>query len=127
MKYQVQNKSGTPIVKNLSRRTAIKEQCLNCSSWSTTERTRCQHTDCQLHPYREGKTFEGWSSQERAKAIRVYCLDNCCCGSEADVTKCPTPTCPLFPFRRSKVDRSVEIPAGAQAGLVPASQATAPC
>ena len=109
MKYQVQDKSGTTTVKNLSRRTAVKELCLNCSAWSPSERSNCQLTDCPLHPHREGKKFEGWSAAGRAKAIRSYCLENCCCGERSEVTNCSTPTCPLFPFRRSHTDKSVEV------------------
>jgi hypothetical protein len=52
---------------------------------------------------------DGGSSCGRAKAIRSYCLENCCCGDRSEVANCSTPTCPLFPFRRSKVDRSVEL------------------
>ena len=80
MKFKIQDKTGTTTVKDLSRRTAIKEQCLNCSGWSPSERSNCQHTDCELHPYREGKRPDGGSSADRSKAIRSYCLENCCCG-----------------------------------------------
>ena len=35
---------------------------------------------------------------DRAKAIRVKCLD-CCCDSHAEVRKCHITECALWPFR----------------------------
>lgn len=37
----------------------------------------------------------------RAKAIRLKCLD-CCCGSSNEVSLCPSKECPLWRYRRGK-------------------------
>lgn len=34
----------------------------------------------------------------RAKAIRMKCID-CCCDQQAEVRKCPATNCPLWRFR----------------------------
>ena len=40
----------------------------------------------------------------RAKAIRLKCLD-CCCGSSNEVSLCPSKECPLWRYRRGKEER----------------------
>jgi len=104
MKVEIMTKTGTK-VKNLNRRKAIRERCINCSGWSTPEVTNCTFTDCQLYPYRSGQGKQ--NAKARSIAIREYCL---WCGADQpnEVRKCPAILCPLFAFRLSSTDRSVE-------------------
>lgn len=109
MKLLIKDKNDTLVLKNLSRRRAVKELCLNCSAWSPSQRTNCPVTDCPLRPYRNGEIPEGLTAADRARALRTYCLEGCCCGDRTEVRDCAITTCAIRPWRRSKVDRSMEV------------------
>jgi hypothetical protein len=109
LKYYIKDKNDQLVLKDLNRRKAIKELCLNCSAWASRDRKTCPVTECQLHPYRNGELPEGKTTKDRADAIREYCLTWCCMGQSGEVTKCNITTCPCFPFRQTRLDRSVEI------------------
>ncbi|MBC8427020.1 MAG: hypothetical protein ISR63_10255 [Desulfobacterales bacterium] len=106
MKVEIYKKGGFELVtKDLNRRKAIRERCLNCCAWSPKEVEKCFADDCQLYPYRSGQGKQ--DAVARAKAIREYCLW-CCADQIGEVWKCVSKFCPLFPYRMSKADRSVE-------------------
>ena len=105
MKLAIQHKRGSKIV-NLNRRRAIRERCLNCSAWSTSEVLNCKFTECPLYQFRSGQGKQ--NAKLRSKAIRDYCLW-CCGGSRSEVANCPSSDCSLYPYRKSIVDRSAEI------------------
>lgn len=48
-----------------SRRTAIKEHCLECSGYSPSERKRCQAVGCALWAFRNG--YEVDENNQRIK------------------------------------------------------------
>lgn len=106
MRYKVLSKDGIEI-KNLSRRTAIRHKCWDCSGWNYAEIKDCEHTDCELHPYRMGKLPKDKTSTERSQTIREYC--SWCSNGESEKKHCPCKDCSLFPFRMSQTDKSVEI------------------
>ena len=105
MKVAIQEKSGYKIV-DMNRRKAIREKCLNCSSWSAKDVKNCEMTDCQLYQFRSGQGKQ--DSKLRAKAIRKYCLW-CMCDRPNEVSKCTAPDCPLFAYRKVTIDRSIKI------------------
>ncbi len=49
------NSNGDVITKRLTRGRAIRERCLNCGGWSTTDVRKCTFTDCPLQEYRMGR------------------------------------------------------------------------
>jgi len=106
MKVFVQTKDGHNRVKDLNRRKSIRELCLNCCGWTSSEVRKCKHIKCALHLYRTGNGNQ--NAKAREKAIRAYCLW-CSGGKPSEVTQCPVPDCPLFAFRKQRLDRSVEI------------------
>ena len=106
MKVKVQTKDGANEVKDLNRRKAIRERCLNCSGWCLAEIRDCKFTECTLHPYRNGNGKQ--DAKARVKAIREYCLW-CFIGKRKGVTQCKAEDCPLFAFRKRGVDKSVKI------------------
>ena len=108
MKVQIYAKGGFKLItKDLNRRKAIRERCMNCVAWSPKEVENCIFADdCQLYPFRSGQGKQ--DAKLRAKAIRAYCLDFCCVGQPYEVQKCVSRYCPLFPYRHHKTDRSVE-------------------
>jgi hypothetical protein len=105
MKLAIQHKHGSKIM-NLNRRKAIRERCLNCSAWSTSEVLNCDFAECALYHFRSGQGKQ--NAKFRSKAIRDYCLW-CCAGSRSEIAKCPSSDCSLFPYRKSIIDRSAEI------------------
>jgi len=105
MKLAIQHKHGSKIV-NLNRRKAIRERCLNCSAWSTSEVLDCEFTECPLYQFRSGQGKQ--NAKLRSKAIRDYCLW-CMVGSRSEVSKCPSLDCSLFAYRNFTLDRSAEI------------------
>jgi hypothetical protein len=105
MKVHLLRKNGIEII-DLNRRRAIRERCLNCSSWSPKEVSNCEFTNCSLYPFRAGMGKQ--NAKERNKAIRKYCLW-CMNLQRSLVSKCPSRDCPLFPYRINRVDRSTEI------------------
>ncbi len=107
MKVQIYAKKGRfkLIIKDLNRRKAIRERCLNCSAWSPKEVKNCIFLDCQLYRFRLG--IGNQDPRERSKVIREYCLW-CCADQPGEVRKCVSRYCPLFPYRQYKTDRSVE-------------------
>ena len=106
MKIKLQTKDGTYKIKDINRRKAIRERCLNCSGWELRQVRNCEITKCRLHPFR--KRNDKQDAKARGKAIKAYCLW-CSGGKPSEVTKCPVPDCPLFAFRKQRLDRSVEI------------------
>jgi hypothetical protein len=102
---KIHHKSGQKKIA-VNRRKAIRERCLNCSSWYRKDVDDCYMTDCHLHPYRTGKGKQ--NAKKRAVAIRLYCFW-CCAEQRAEVLKCPAKDCPLFPYRKSIIDKSVKI------------------
>lgn len=92
---------------NINRRKAIRERCLNCSSWYTKETINCNFLDCSLYPFRLGTGKQ--NSKERNKAIRDYCLWCSGEGTTSEVRKCTNPDCALFAYRLSGTDKSIEI------------------
>ncbi len=107
MKVQIYAKGGFKLItKDLNRRKAIRERCMNCVAWSPKEVEDCFAVDdCQLYLYRSGRGKQ--DAKARSKAIREYCLW-CCAGQPYEVQKCVSRYCPLFPYRHHKTDRSVE-------------------
>ena len=59
--------------RNLNRREAIHERCLNCSGWIPSDVKNCPHAGCNFYPYRTGKGKQ--NAQARNKAIRNHCLE----------------------------------------------------
>lgn len=106
MKVLIQTKDGRHKVKDLNRRKAIRERCLNCSGWSLPQVRNCEIIKCKLHPFRSGNGKQ--DSKARVIAIREYCLW-CAGGSRSEVYHCPAKDCPLFAFRKQRIDRTVEI------------------
>jgi len=104
MKMQIQTKDGH-IVKNLNRRKAIREYCLNCSGFSLKIVKDCVIKECDLYPYRIGDYD---NSEDRSSSIRKKCL-NCCNNHKPEVLKCTTSNCALWAYRKSGIDRSLEI------------------
>ncbi|MBC8177214.1 MAG: hypothetical protein ISR61_03510 [Desulfobacteraceae bacterium] len=124
MKVQVYKKGGFELVtKELNRRKAIRERCLNCLNWSPKAVAQCFANKCQLYPYRSGQGKQ--DAAARAKAIRGYCLDFCCVGQPYEVQKCVSRYCPLFAYRHYKTDRSVECTQDAEKGHIRGYEATA--
>jgi hypothetical protein len=105
MKLAIQHKRGSKIV-NLNRRRAIRERCLNCSAWSTSDVLKCEITECALNHFRSGQGKQ--NAKLRSKAIRDFCLW-CLAGSSSEVSKCSSSDCSLFAYRNSTLDRSTEI------------------
>lgn len=106
MKVQIYAKGGFKLkTKDLNRRKAIRERCMNCSEWSPKEVENCFADDCQLYPYRSGQGKQ--DPKARSKAIRGYCLW-CCAGQSYEVQKCVSRYCSLFPYRQARTDKSVE-------------------
>ncbi len=108
MKIKIESRNDHKIIK-LNRRKAIREKCLNCSSWSSKEVQNCQLKECHLYPYRIFTSKQ--NPAKRSKAIRGYCLKWCMAGQFHQVKLCPSKDCSLYPYRQSKVDKSVEIAA----------------
>ena len=108
MRVETYKKGGFQLVtKNLNRRKAIRERCMNCSNWSPKAVADCFADDCDLFLYRSGQGQQ--NAAARAKAIRKYCLW-CCADQVGEVWRCVSRYCPLFPYRKTKTDRSVEVP-----------------
>ena len=103
MKVFVATKYGKAI-KDLNRRKAIRERCLNCVGWVPSEVRNCEIKYCRLHLYRMGVGKQ--NPQERAEAIRKYCLW-CCCDSFAEIRACPADDCPFYGFRLGKKDKAI--------------------
>lgn len=100
MKVSIMSKNGSKIV-DLNRRKAIREKCLNCSTWYPSDLEKCRFTDCPLYLYRMGKGKQ--NPKTRKKAIRSYCLW-CMADKWSEVIRCVSQTCPLFIFRKSRVE-----------------------
>jgi hypothetical protein len=105
LKVQISGKNGPKVI-DLNRRRAIRERCLNCSSWFLKEVTHCEMKDCHLFPYRSGQGKQ--NATARKKSIRQYCLW-CTCNQPKEIRLCPAKDCPLYAYRMMSVDRSVEI------------------
>lgn len=82
---------------NLNRRQAIRLRCLDCSGFSAKEVSKCDHTWCELHPFRLPRTKQ--DPKARDKAIKAYCKNNCMAGQQKEVELCPSLGCPLYKFR----------------------------
>lgn len=105
MRVPVLRKNGVRVI-NLYRRRAIRERCLNCSSWSHKEVTMCKFNNCPLYPFRMGKGKQ--DAKARSKAIRTYCLW-CMNGQRSEVSNCPSVDCPLFLYRKTRTERPHKI------------------
>jgi len=106
MKIKIYAKGGFKlIIKDLNRRKAIRERCMNCVAWTPKDVENCFADDCQLYLYRSGVGKQ--DPKSRSKAIREYCLW-CCAGQPYEVQKCVSRYCPLFPYRQANTDKSVE-------------------
>lgn len=105
MEYIIQTKNGHKM-RNLNRRRAIREKCLNCSGWILKEVANCEFIDCDLYPFRSGKGKQ--EAKERAKSVRNYCLW-CMNDQPGEVAKCPCHDCSLWPYRKTGVDKSLKI------------------
>jgi len=105
MKVMIQSRDGFT-VKDLNRKRACRETCLNCSGWVPSQVRDCTFNDCPLYSYRMGRGRQ--DAAERAEDIRRYCID-CQGGNSRDIGSCPTTYCPLYPYRLSTVDRSVKV------------------
>lgn len=86
----------------MSRQTAIRAKCLDCSGGSPADVRHCIFKNCTLYPYRI--TQEAGRGQ-KAKAIKDFCLA-CCNGSAAERSKCPAVNCPLHEYRRGRLQRT---------------------
>ena len=111
---RIQTKHGQQ-VKHLNRRRAIRERCLNCSSWSEAEVRDCEATECALYSYRMGTGKQ--DPKARAKAIRAYCL-RCHAGQRYEIKNCPSTDCPLFYFRNLTAIRDAKIECDAGTGHI---------
>ena len=83
---------------------AIRQRCLDCSSYSYTEIENCEFWSCPLYPFRKSRwnnKIKGASRTALLRAIRKKCLD-CCLGSTEEVRNCPVKNCPLYNFRFGK-------------------------
>ena len=98
-------KNGHEVIK-LNRRKAIREKCLNCSTWVTKEVAECTFDDCHLYPFRSGKGKQ--DGKARAKAIRNHCLW-CMNGQQSEIWKCPSEDCSLWSYRKSTTDWSINV------------------
>ena len=81
MKIAILGKNGLTLI-DLDRRKAIRERCLNCSSWIPKEASNCSFHNCPLYPYRMAKGKQ--NAKARRKAIRKYCLW-CMSGKPSDI------------------------------------------
>lgn len=82
----------------LNRRKAIRERCLNCTSWIPSEVSECPMEDCSLHPFRSARGKQ--DPKNRDGAIKAHCL--WCSGSRHEVSLCPVTRCPLYGYRNSR-------------------------
>ena len=80
----------------MSRRSAIRLKCLDCSSGYRSELTSCQHDDCPLYRFRTGNGKQ--NPKERNEAIKVYC-QWCMYDNSGDISNCPALDCPLYEYR----------------------------
>ncbi len=113
-KVSIMGKHGLKVV-DLNRRKAIRERCLNCSCWITSEVTNCSFSDCPLYPFRSGRGKQ--NPKARGMAIKKYCLW-CMCRKQSEVRRCVSTDCPLYAYRMKAIDRSVEINSEAQNGHI---------
>ena len=98
MKAKILTKKGMVETVDLNRRKAIRLRCWDCSGFEYNEVRNCEHTKCELYPYRMGT--EKQNPTARRKAIRAYCVNNCMIGQKREVTKCASKDyCPLYLFR----------------------------
>lgn len=94
-KADILSRHGVKTVE-LTRRRAIREKCMDCSAWRSTEVDRCSFRKCALFPYRTGKGKQ--DAKARNKAIRTHCTW-CMAGDVHEVKRCTSPHCALFSFR----------------------------
>jgi hypothetical protein len=114
IKTSILQKDGHKTV-YLNRTKAIRERCLNCSCWDTSEVKICTFTDCNLYPYRVQEN-EG-DSKKRNDDIRKYCVSWCCNNQPLEVKHCPVTDCPLFNFRPFRSGRSAQKDENAVSGV----------
>lgn len=115
----------TPLTENtrLTPNKAIRAYCLWCCAGSKNEVRLCKKVDCELHPFRLGKSpyhknskdqvnaetlqdgtqlpSPGDKNRSLVKRIRNKCLD-CSGGSTKEVNQCPFKDCDLHPYRMGK-------------------------
>lgn len=92
--------------KNVTRGTAIRQKCLDCSGGSYGAVRNCSQTNCTLYRYRMGREQPGLPGGRvtRNRAIRLMCR-SCCCGNWTEVRRCAAKKCPLYPYRLGKINR----------------------
>ena len=99
-----------------SRRLAIKYYCMECVGFVHDEMKNCTTPECPFFEYRFGKLPQGKTVNNRAKAIRGYCL-NCVSDDQDYIAHCLEESseklCPIHPYRLAgyKTDTSSLIPA----------------
>ena len=98
----------------MSRQTAIRARCIDCSGGSRAEVRGCSFRSCPLYPYR---ITEQAGRGQKAKAIKDYCTA-CSNGSAHERSKCPAVKCPLHIYRNGRRQQAAEQPEkGAQEPL----------
>ena len=95
MKALIRRKNGIEEV-DINRRKAIREKCLNCSSWSPKEVKECDVHACDLYDFRLGAGKQ--DAKKRTKSINTYCTW-CMGGDKYEIKRCTVETCPLYSFR----------------------------
>lgn len=89
---------------------AIRARCLNCKGWENTPVRECEITDCNLWPYRLGKSPNRQKSARTrgqngikipSRAIADHCLA-CSGNSVSERRQCPATECPLWAFRNGR-------------------------
>jgi hypothetical protein len=78
----------------------IRKRCKDCMPDSVSDITKCESTECRLHPFRMGK--RGKSDLTPLKSIKKYCKDFCMNGSYEELVHCASPSCSLFGYRMGK-------------------------
>lgn len=105
MKVKLISKNGFKLA-IINRRKAIREKCLDCSSWLKNEVKNCSFNGCKLYGFR--LAIGQQNAKARKEAIHRHCK-LCSGGGSKEVKKCPTETCALYAFRLSTPDRSVSV------------------
>jgi hypothetical protein len=81
----------------MSRRKAIKDECISCTAGSKKAVRDCIIENCELYTYRLGKMEKG-KSIERNRAIKDYCK-HCQGGDRKLVKECHINGCSLYSYR----------------------------
>jgi hypothetical protein len=120
MKATMHGRIGLKTV-HLNRRRAIRERCLNCSSWSIKEVQECIFEDCPLYPYRSGQGKQ--KAKARNQAIKSFCAW-CMAGEKGEIKRCVSVHCPLFIYRRGVTEKPS--PVSTKGHIEPVFEANSP-